>query len=294
MYVQLYASNSAAQFQIGGNFCKAVQIAYGICSSVVSAILQSSIIHKLRCVLAIAYGLWELRSSPVAKATTLLHKVNLFDQFPPFFFILFSPPFTVSIFFLQRALPIRIMTVGKKRSPGVQLIVDEYIEKLKHYCPVEDVRIKSNPKNARDVMAQIEHEDIAVMGLIKSNEWVVMLDERGINMGSEQMASLIGDAGNTGASSILFCIGGPYGHGRQLRERANVSIKLSSLVLNHEVALVVLVEQLYRPEVSSLGDVTPSSVKQQRRRDDSIHGCTLNMQPILKAVENIVVNHHHR
>ncbi|KAK6158665.1 hypothetical protein DH2020_005979 [Rehmannia glutinosa] len=145
-----------------------------------------------------------------------------------------------------RALPIRILTVGKKRSTGVQLIVDEYIEKLKHYCPVEDVRLKSNPKNARDVMAQIEHEDMAVMSLIKSNEWVVMLDERGLSVGSEQMASLIGDAGNTGSSSILFCVGGPYGHGRQLRQRANVSIRLSSLVLNHEVALVVLAEQLYR------------------------------------------------
>ncbi|KAG8375330.1 hypothetical protein BUALT_Bualt10G0089000 [Buddleja alternifolia] len=167
----------------------------------------------------IADHLWQSQSLPVAKSITLL---------------------------LQRSLPIRILTVGKKRSAGVQLIIDEYIEKLKHYCPVEDVRIKSNPKNARDVMAQIEHEDIAVMGLIKSNEWVVMLDERGLDVGSEQMASLIGDAGNTGASSILFCIGGPYGHGRQLRERADVSIKLSSLVLNHEVALVVLAEQLYR------------------------------------------------
>ncbi|CAK9149843.1 unnamed protein product [Ilex paraguariensis] len=49
----------------------------------------------------------------------------------------------------------------------------------------------------------------------------------------------------TGTSSLLFCIGGPYGHGRQLRERANISIKLSSLVLNHQVALVVLMEQLY-------------------------------------------------
>ncbi|XP_075522598.1 putative RNA methyltransferase At5g10620 isoform X2 [Primulina tabacum] len=169
-----------------------------------------------------------------------------------------------------RALPIRILTVGKKRSPGVQLIVDEYIEKLKIYCSVQDIRLKSNPKNAnlsssrqlppnkcenslvmhfttiRDVMAQIEHEDISVMSLVKSNEWVVMLDEHGADVGSEQMASLIGDAGNTGASSIVFCIGGPYGHGRQLKERADVSIKLSSLVLNHEVALVVLIEQLYR------------------------------------------------
>ncbi|XP_073055455.1 putative RNA methyltransferase At5g10620 isoform X2 [Primulina eburnea] len=145
-----------------------------------------------------------------------------------------------------RALPIRILTVGKKRSPGVQLIADEYMEKLKNYCSVQDIRLKSNPKNAKDVMAQIEHEDISVMSLVKSNEWVVMLDEHGADVGSEQMATLIGDAGNTGASSIVFCIGGPYGHGRQLKERADVSIKLSSLVLNHEVALVVLIEQLYR------------------------------------------------
>ncbi|GER39763.1 ribosomal RNA large subunit methyltransferase H [Striga asiatica] len=224
-----------------------------------------------------------------------------------------------------RALPIRLLTVGKQRSTGVQLIVDEYVNKLKLYCPVEDIRLKSNPRNARcvsetgyvkfilshenvecrimhdsifttcaflkddawnlmdyrmnsdrtndglwcaeavrrDVMARIEHEDTAVMSLIKQNEWVVMLDERGVGINSEQMASLIGDAGNTairnaqtmknvnnvlsnGASSILFCIGGAYGHGKQLRQRADVSIRLSSLVLNHEVALVVLSEQLYR------------------------------------------------
>ncbi|XP_042002289.1 putative RNA methyltransferase At5g10620 isoform X1 [Salvia splendens] len=102
------------------------------------------------------------------------------------------------------------------------------------------------PQRFIDSTVQIEHEDMAVMGLIKSNEWVVMLDERGRDVSSEQMASLIADAGNTGASSILFCIGGPYGHGRQLRERADVSIRLSSLVLNHEIALVVLAEQLYR------------------------------------------------
>jgi len=49
-----------------------------------------------------------------------------------------------------------------------------------------------------------------------------------------------------GASRISFCIGGPYGHGRKMKERANLSIKLSSLVLNHQIALLVLMEQLYR------------------------------------------------
>ncbi|KAI3842365.1 hypothetical protein MKX03_032766 [Papaver bracteatum] len=145
-----------------------------------------------------------------------------------------------------RALPIRILTVGRKRSQGVQLLVDEYKDKLKLYCNFEDILIRSNPKNTSNVKAQIEGEDALVMQHIKSGDWVVLLDELGLDIGSEQMADMVGDAGNTGSSTISFCIGGPYGHGRQVRERANVTIKLSSMVLNHQIALVVLLEQLYR------------------------------------------------
>ncbi|OMO91116.1 putative SPOUT methyltransferase [Corchorus olitorius] len=119
---------------------------------------------------------------------------------------------------------------GKTRSPGVQLLVDEYIAKLKNYCLVDDVQIRSNPKNARDPRAQVDDEDTAIVNLIKSDDWVVLLDERGVDIRSEQMADLLGDAGNTGASRLSFCIGGPYGHGQQIRERANISIKLSSMI----------------------------------------------------------------
>ncbi|MCL7034137.1 hypothetical protein MKW94_028039 [Papaver nudicaule] len=145
-----------------------------------------------------------------------------------------------------RALPIRILTVGRKRSQGVQLLVDEYKEKLQLYCSFEDILIRSNPKNTSNVKAQIEGEDALVMQHIKSGDWVVLLDEHGLDIGSEQMADMLGDAGNSGSSTLSFCIGGPYGHGRQVRERANVTIKLSSMVLNHQIALVVLLEQLYR------------------------------------------------
>lgn len=61
--------------------------------------------------------------------------------------------------FAQRPVPIRILTVGKKRSRGVQLIVDEYIEKLKYYCSPDDIQIRSNPKNARFV-ASLESSDL--------------------------------------------------------------------------------------------------------------------------------------
>jgi 23S rRNA (pseudouridine1915-N3)-methyltransferase len=145
-----------------------------------------------------------------------------------------------------RALPIRVITVGKKRSEGVRLLVDEYKIKLKPYCSFEDSLVRSNPRNAQDVRAQVEDEEVAMMKLIGSDDWVVVLDERGRDIDSEQMAELLGDAGNSGASRISFCIGGAYGHGTQVRKRANVTIRLSSMVLNHQIALVVLMEQLYR------------------------------------------------
>ncbi|XXG71007.1 hypothetical protein AAC387_Pa07g0359 [Persea americana] len=96
-----------------------------------------------------------------------------------------------------RALPICILTIGKKRSKGIQLIDEEYREKLKYYCSVDDVQIKSNPKNTSDVKAQIEGEDNIITQHIRSEDWVVVLDERGLDIGSEQMAELVGDAGKT-------------------------------------------------------------------------------------------------
>ncbi|XP_066349252.1 putative RNA methyltransferase At5g10620 [Miscanthus floridulus] len=145
-----------------------------------------------------------------------------------------------------KAMPMRLLTVGKKRSRGTQLLVEEYKEKLGYYCDFEDTLIRSNPKLTSDVKVQVEAEDAAMMQQLKSDDFVVVLDENGKDVISEQIADLIGDAGNTGSSRLTFCIGGPYGLGVQVRERADATIRLSSLVLNHQVALIVLMEQLYR------------------------------------------------
>ncbi|XXG70998.1 hypothetical protein AAC387_Pa07g0352 [Persea americana] len=97
----------------------------------------------------------------------------------------------------ERALPIPILKIGKKRFKGIQLIVEECKEKLKYYCSVDDVQIKSNPKNTSDVMAQIKGEDSIIIQYIRSEDWVVVLDEHGLYIGSEQMAELVGDAWKT-------------------------------------------------------------------------------------------------
>lgn len=59
-------------------------------------------------------------------------------------------------------------------------------------------------------------------------------------------ACLATRAGDRCASSATWCIGGPYGHSDAVRQRADAVVSLSGCVLNHQVALVVLLEQLYR------------------------------------------------
>ncbi|KAJ4815904.1 Ribosomal RNA large subunit methyltransferase H [Rhynchospora pubera] len=143
------------------------------------------------------------------------------------------------------AIPIRVLTVGKRRSKGTQLLVEEYAQKIKYYCNIEDTLIKSNPKATSDVRSQIEAEDMLMVQHTTPDDFIVMMDENGKDIVSEEMADLIGDAANKGVMRLTFCIGGPYGHGPLVRERADMSIRLSSLVLNHQVALIVLLEQIY-------------------------------------------------
>ncbi|XP_024386764.1 putative RNA methyltransferase At5g10620 isoform X1 [Physcomitrium patens] len=145
-----------------------------------------------------------------------------------------------------RPMPMKLVTVGKDRGAALENVALEYIKKIQRYCPFEEVQLRPNPKNSSDVPTQVSSEGERVMRSISTKDWVIILDERGKELTSEKFADLVADAGETGASAIVFCIGGPFGHGPQVRERANVSVKLSTMVLNHQIAFLVLLEQIYR------------------------------------------------
>jgi 23S rRNA (pseudouridine1915-N3)-methyltransferase len=84
-----------------------------------------------------------------------------------------------------------------------------------------------------------------VLKAISPGDHVVLCDERGALVTSPQVADLLAGAGEAG-TPLVFCIGGPFGHGPAVMARGDTSISFSGCVLNHAVAHVVLVEQLYR------------------------------------------------
>ncbi|PNW72157.1 hypothetical protein CHLRE_16g680100v5 [Chlamydomonas reinhardtii] len=143
-----------------------------------------------------------------------------------------------------RAL-VQLITVSKENSKGATLFADELLEKVQRYAPVQSINIKPNPRNSPDPAVQRETEGEKVLKALDSRDLVVVLDERGSELKSEDLAKLVAAAGDEGRP-IAFCIGGPYGHSDAVRGRADRMIRLSSMVLNHQVAVVVLLEQVYR------------------------------------------------
>lgn len=75
---------------------------------------------------------------------------------------------------------------------------------------------------------------------------LVALDERGEERSSEGFAGLLEEGIRASAAPLVFVIGGPYGVAPEVAASAWKTVRLSNLVLNHAVARIVLVEQLYR------------------------------------------------
>ena len=145
-----------------------------------------------------------------------------------------------------RAVPIKLVMVSKGGGKDMDKACKEWSNKIARYTTFDEIVVKTNPKNAKEPKAQMEGEAERVMKHVDSRDLVVLMDERGNDLTSEKLAALVADAGDAGHSGIVFAIGGPFGHGDAVKARADVKIKLSSMVMNHQVARMVLLEQVYR------------------------------------------------
>ena len=131
-------------------------------------------------------------------------------------------------------------------------LINDWLEKARRYAPkIEDVRLPVNPQRAKDDSeAATRAEGGRVLKHLGPDDFVVLLDERGKALSSEKLADLVAEAGercgSSSSSSLTFVVGGPFGHAKAVSERADATLRLSELVLNHAVARVVLGEALYR------------------------------------------------
>jgi 23S rRNA (pseudouridine1915-N3)-methyltransferase len=152
-----------------------------------------------------------------------------------------------------RYVPLKVVTISKG-DKDLDAAVFAYLKRCSRYAPMDETTIKQNPKNTRDVSAQKAAEAERVMKVLTPRDYVVLMDERGRDVSSEDLADIVADIGEKGFDRGVFVLGGPFGHGDDVIARANCSIRLSKMVLNHQVARLVLAEALYRAHTILRGE----------------------------------------
>lgn len=131
-----------------------------------------------------------------------------------------------------------IISVGKERDDITADVRKHFELRILHYLPLEWLYIPH--ENTK------EKEGEKILGLLKKEDYVVLLDEKGKDIKCEALAELIENRMVDSVRRMVFVIGGAYGASGAVHERANYTWKLSSLVFPHMLVRIILVEQLYR------------------------------------------------
>ncbi|MFH1844102.1 MAG: 23S rRNA (pseudouridine(1915)-N(3))-methyltransferase RlmH [bacterium] len=130
---------------------------------------------------------------------------------------------------------IRIIAAGKLKDRRLADLIAEYGRRIGGLAPFEFVEVKdSDPEREAEAM-------LRRLGSPQGSGLVVALDEHGEDITSENLAALLGAHG-----TVSFLVGGADGLGQAVRQRADRTLRLSSLTLTHEMARLLASEQVYR------------------------------------------------
>jgi 23S rRNA (pseudouridine1915-N3)-methyltransferase len=132
---------------------------------------------------------------------------------------------------------LKIAWIGKTKQPAIQELTDTYLKRLSHYAEVESLALK-------DEAALINLAERG--GPSHSKLALVLLDSRGKQLSSEELAGFLRDHQQRAATPLLFAVGPADGFSHNVLRFAHVVLSLGKMTLAHELAKVVLLEQLYR------------------------------------------------
>jgi 23S rRNA (pseudouridine1915-N3)-methyltransferase len=141
-------------------------------------------------------------------------------------------------------LKITLLWVGKTKNGLLLSLIEEYRERLSHFCQLSLIEIRSPQEEEPSRLVTKEAQKI--LAKIETNDFLVLLDSKGKNYTSQELAERISSFRDRSLAKLVFVIGGHYGVSPHVRERANEMISLSRLTFNHEMIRLFFLEQLYR------------------------------------------------
>ena len=138
-----------------------------------------------------------------------------------------------------------LAAVGRPRDAALAAAIREYERRAARYWPF-DVREVRDASGRRGAAAVRDEEARALLGVLPASARIVLCDERGDALTSVQFAQLLQSERERAAEDLVFVIGGAFGVGDAVRSRAWRLLALAPWTLPHEMARLILAEQLYR------------------------------------------------
>lgn len=122
-----------------------------------------------------------------------------------------------------------------------------YLERIKRYCPADMVDVKEESSSLKMPKEEVlKREAARVLERLKAGDYVVAMSETGKQMGSREFARFIEGLASGGRKGLSFIVGGAWGIHQSVFKSSDLVMSLSEMTLPHDLARVVLLEQVYR------------------------------------------------
>lgn len=143
-----------------------------------------------------------------------------------------------------------LICVGKLNAPYFAAGVAEYQKRLSGFCKFRIIELPeaSVPEKASPAQIEkaLEKEGKAILAAVRKGAYLVALCVEGPQISSEELADLLAKRAASGTGNMAFVIGSSHGLAPQVKQAAQARISLGRITLPHQLARLVLIEQLYR------------------------------------------------
>lgn len=147
-------------------------------------------------------------------------------------------------------MKITIISVGKIKERFFTEAIKEYTKRLSRYCKLSEEIIPDERADESFSVSEIEQVKIKegqkILSKIPKNSYVFVLDIKGKQLSSEELAKKINTFGIQGTHHITFIIGGSNGLSQEVRAAADLKLSFSKMTFPHQLFKVILLEQIYR------------------------------------------------
>lgn len=156
-------------------------------------------------------------------------------------------------------LRINIICIGKIKEKYFTDAIAEYSKRLSSFCrfnilELPEEKIRSNEPNPSQIAEVLDAEGKRILQKISQSDYVIAMCIEGKMLSSEELSKTLDNAAAVGKSTVDFIIGGSYGLSGEVKSRADLRLSMSKMTFPHQMARMILSEQIYRAfEISTNG-----------------------------------------